>query len=155
MSPPSGAKSGLNACGNNTHPVRGSNRCAWQVTAPRGDHIDFLLVNPLRRAAASTARSLTVIAPRLFCHLSPPAVIVRLILFRFLLLLVQFRGEDFGTSGQHYQTSAGRDRSQDLRAGQRLHERQSQGTAPTHMWCYTPVRRIPEAFTHLAWAGGT
>lgn len=46
-------------------------------------------------------------------------------------LLVQFRGEDFGTSGQHHQTSAGRDRSQDLSAGQRIHERQVQGNICT------------------------
>lgn len=87
--------------------------------------------------------------------LNSPAVIVRLILFCFVLLLVQFRGEDFGTSGQHYQTFAGRDWSQDLCAGQRIHERQSQGTTQTHthIWYYTPVRRVPEAITHLACIG--
>ncbi|KAI4817755.1 hypothetical protein KUCAC02_011132, partial [Chaenocephalus aceratus] len=39
----------------------------------------------------------------------------------------QLRGEDSGTSGQHDQTSAGRDRGQNLGAGQRIHERQIQG----------------------------
>lgn len=82
------------------------------------------------------------------------ALTVRLILFGFFFLpLVQFRGEDFGTSGQYNQTSAGRDWSQDLCAGQRIHERQIQGNtvhAHTNIWCYTPVRRVPEAIKHLA-----
>lgn len=56
-----------------------------------------------------------------------PILTVRLIFFCFVSLLVQFRWEDFGTSGQYNQTSAGRDWSQDLCAGQRIHERQIQG----------------------------
>lgn len=82
------------------------------------------------------------------------ALIVRLIFLCFVLLLVQFRGQDFGTSGQYNQTSAGRDRSQDLCAGQGIHERQIQGKmlfslTHTHIWYDTPVR-VPEATTHLA-----
>lgn len=50
----------------------------------------------------------------------------------FVFRSVQLRGEDFGTSGQHHQTSAGRDRSQDLGSGQRIHEGQVQGNICTH-----------------------
>lgn len=60
------------------------------------------------------------------------ALIVSLIFSCFVLLLVQFRGEDFGTTGQYDQASAGRDWSQDLCAGQRIHERQIQGSKHTH-----------------------
>ena len=71
-----------------------------------------------------TTEGCTALLPKR--HLS---VITRLILFSSAWVSVQFCGEDSGTSGQHNQTAAGGDWSQDLRAGQGIYERQNEGNA--------------------------